>query len=205
MKSLLPQLQDDEAILLMYVADELPPADRSVVERRLNTETSLRDQLDALRGVQAAAYAALHTTDAQRLPGQGAGSRRVIRSIQKWLGGRAVEQAASAHKDRFRLRIPAWTYPVAAAAVLVVGFMLWGSHGNTNPQVATTGANPPAWTGGDGSIFDPPPPDPSSPVAEQYAKMEETLDDSAGVSAVDDQVSTLNDWGVPNIPRDVDQ
>lgn len=205
MNSLLPQLQDDEAILLMYVADELPPADRSVVERRLNTETSLRDQLDALRGMQEAAYLSLRTTDAHRLPGQGAGSRRVIRSIQKWQAGRAVEQAASAHKDRFHLHIPAWTYPVAAAAVLVIGFMLWGSHGSTNPQVATTGVNPPSWTAGDGSIFDAPPPDPSSPVAEQYAKMEETLDDSAGVSAVDDQVSTLNDWGVPNIPRDVDQ
>jgi hypothetical protein len=40
-------------------------------------------------------------------------------------------------------------------------------------------------------------------VAEQYAKLEETLDDSAGVSAVDDQVDTLSDWGVPNLPRDV--
>jgi anti-sigma factor RsiW len=203
MKSLLPQLQEDEAILLMYVAEELPAQDRAAVERRLITETPLREQLDALRGVQDSAFASLRAIDSQRLPGQGAGSRRVIRSIQKWQAGRAVEQAAQANKNRFRLHVPAWTYPFAAAAVLVIGLMVWGWNIANKP--ATTSDNSVAWTGGDGarSIFDAPPPDPSSPVAEQYAKLEETLDDSAGVSAVDDQVDTLSDWGVPNLPRDV--
>jgi hypothetical protein len=59
------------------------------------------------------------------------------------------------------------------------------------------------WSGGDGGLFDAPPVDTASPVAEQYAKLEEALDDSAGLTAVDDQVSTLSDWGVPILPKDV--
>ena len=45
MKSILNQLPDDEAILLMYLADELPPADRQKVELRLAGEEAFAAKL----------------------------------------------------------------------------------------------------------------------------------------------------------------
>jgi hypothetical protein len=200
MKSLLNQLESDEAILLMYVADELPLADRAAVERRLQSDAPLRDQLDAIRGLQDSAFGSMRAMDAQRLPGQGAGSRQVVRVMQRWNAGRALERAAQPQPSRMRLHIPSWLYPVAAAAIVVVGFAIWGMNVEKHSNTENTAMN---WSGGDGGLFDAPPADTASPVAEQYAKLEEALDDSAGLTAVDDQVSTLSDWGVPILPKDV--
>jgi hypothetical protein len=143
----------------------------------------------------------IRALDAQRMPGQGAGSRQVLRTIQRWQAGREIARATQAQPRRARMHIPAWAYPMAAAAVVVVGFAIWGMNVDKH-HTSENGSM--AWTGGEGgSVFDPPPVDPASPIAEQYAKLEETLDDSAGVTAVDDQVSTLSDWGVPSLARDV--
>jgi hypothetical protein len=44
------QLQTDrEAVLLLYLADELPPQDRAEVERMLSVEPALRHDLDRIR------------------------------------------------------------------------------------------------------------------------------------------------------------
>jgi len=202
MKSLLNQLENDEAILLMYVADELPASDRAEVDRRLTAEPALQEQLDSIRGLQDFTVSSLREIDGQRAAGHGAGTRQVVRTIQRWNAGRARERAAQPQKQAFRLHIPSWAYPLAAAAIIVVAFGLWAR--NVENRHSTESNNSVAWTGGDGgNIFDAPPPDPSSPVAEQYAKLEATLDDSAGLTQMDDQVNSLSDWGSPILPRDV--
>jgi hypothetical protein len=107
------------------------------------------------------------------MPGQGAGSRQIVRVMQRWQTGRAIERAAHPPKDRFRLHIPSWAYPVAAAAIIIIGFAIWGMNVEKH---STTDNTSMSWTGGEGgSLFDAPPADNVSPVAEQYAKLEEAL------------------------------
>ena len=48
MGSLLQQLANNEAILLMYVADELPPADRSEVDQFLLAHSERVEQHEAI-------------------------------------------------------------------------------------------------------------------------------------------------------------
>ncbi|HTL31067.1 MAG TPA: hypothetical protein VL282_17685 [Tepidisphaeraceae bacterium] len=206
MKSVLNQLDNDEAVLLMYLSDELSHQERSQVDRRLAAEPALRLQLDSMRGAQDSTLAAMQMLDnSERLPTvQGAASRRVIRAMQRWQAGREIEQAAQAKPNRFRFYIPVWTYPVAAAAIIIVGFVLWGMNIEVNHNAnskSTSGDF--AWTGD--SAFQAPPLDDISPVAEQYAKLEETIDDTASLTAVDDQVNSLSDWSAPYLPRDVAQ
>ena len=202
MKSVLNQLENDEAILLMYVADELPAMDRAAVDRRLIAESSFREQLESIRHLQDSTVSSLRDMDAQRTVGHGAGTRQLVRTIHRWNAARALERAAQPQKRPFRLYVPTWAYPVAAAAVMVVGFGLWAV--NVEKKNSTNNNTSMTWTGAEGgNIFDAPPPDPSSPVAEQYAKLEATLDDSAGLTQMDDQVSSLSDWGSPILPRDV--
>ena len=43
------KLKDDQALLLMYIADELSAAERADVESRLEAEAVLQAQLEALR------------------------------------------------------------------------------------------------------------------------------------------------------------
>ena len=51
MSSLLQQLENNEAVLLMYLADELPAEDRAEVEQMLATDAGMRAALESLRDV----------------------------------------------------------------------------------------------------------------------------------------------------------
>ena len=59
MASLLQQLENNEAILLMYLADELGADDRREVEQMLRGDAGLAAELDELRAAQNAVMAAI--------------------------------------------------------------------------------------------------------------------------------------------------
>src|SRR5206468_1212164 len=128
MSNLLHQLENNEAILLMYLAGELPEPDRVEVEQMLVNDDALRAALSELAALQADVTGLLSRTESSAALAatsrREASLRRVTRALA---AARAqatpalpLKTAASADEPRsFRLRWVA--YPIAAAAILVVG------------------------------------------------------------------------------------
>jgi anti-sigma factor RsiW len=124
MHSILQQLDNDEAILLMYLADELPPQDRAAVEARLAAEEALMSQLHNLRAMHESIGQSLTELDASQpiLSKAVATQRKLQRLIRQW---QAEPHPESMHIRKRAPRNHAWLYPVAAAAVLVIGLITW--------------------------------------------------------------------------------
>jgi hypothetical protein len=129
MRSLLHQLENNEAVLMMYLADELPPQDRAEVEQMLSTDAALRAELVRLGEAQAAVDTAMARLDTSgpRLLNEGVAVRRVGRAIAQWHADRlaAPAQMPAAIRSGF----PKWGIAVAAAAacVLISGLVWWAS------------------------------------------------------------------------------
>ena len=68
MKSYLQHLENNEAILLMYLGNELPDQDRVEVEEMLASDARLRAELENLRLTQQLAWDALGSLDAMTRP-----------------------------------------------------------------------------------------------------------------------------------------
>ena len=123
--SLLQQLQSNEAVLMMYVADELPPEDRAEVERRLATDDRLRADLEQLRDAHDVFAAAMPTLDRSTRPPvpEAVAVRRVVAAVRQWHSARVLRPAAEAPPPS--RRVPKWAYPLATAASVVIGFVVW--------------------------------------------------------------------------------
>jgi hypothetical protein len=127
MRSVLEQFHGDEQlILLMYLAGELPVEHRAALERRLRDEPALREQLESLRATQDAVNAALQQFD-QITPAPGSEApavRQVGRAIRQWQADRL---AASSRRiePRRQLVFPWWSYPLAAAVAITFAFLAW--------------------------------------------------------------------------------
>ena len=136
MASVLQQLETNEAILLMYAAGELPAEDRAEVERRLDADLGLREQLDWLREAYDAFGDAVARDDrsaAARLPvPEAVAVRRVGREMLLWQARRRAAAPVEG-PSRSALRYPWWAYPAAAAASVVLAFLVW--WGNTDRSV----------------------------------------------------------------------
>src|SRR5688572_32911208 len=126
MRSLLEHLDSPDAVLMMYLADELPTEDRARVERILADDAAMRDELDRLRAAQESVDGALAGADAARpLPGsEAAGVRQVGRMIRHWQVERLTRAAGAHDRNAPRaLRFPYWSYPLAAAAAVTLAFV----------------------------------------------------------------------------------
>ncbi|HEX2972573.1 MAG TPA: hypothetical protein VHP11_09580 [Tepidisphaeraceae bacterium] len=125
MASLLEKLGDNQAILLMYLAEELPPQERAQVDQMLAADPSLRAELDQLLALQ---DFVAETLDGAETPidirSEEAAIRRVVREMRRHqveLLTRPIDLPAQTR------RWPRWAYSAAAAAAVV--FMLIGLWG----------------------------------------------------------------------------
>lgn len=134
MRDLLHQLENNEAILVMYLADELPAEDRAEVEQMLRTDARMRAELQRLQAVdellredagRAAEGGSLRLRDAALV-------RETGRAIRQWQAERAAADAASSAGEVVaRARSRWWLYPVAAAAAVAILFLAWwGNNGD---------------------------------------------------------------------------
>jgi hypothetical protein len=145
LRSLLHQLENNEAVLLMYLAGELPPPDRAEFEQMLATDAGLRAERDRLAEVTARLDDALAKLDAadRRLPPADAAARRVGRMAARWHADRLAAEAAR-RPARPVGRVSRWTYPLAAAAAcaLISLGLWWASSSDSRRRpydpVATT-------------------------------------------------------------------
>jgi anti-sigma-K factor RskA len=123
MGDLLQQLENNEAILLMYLAGELPEQDRREVEQMLASDAGLRATLAELAALQDDVTGLLARADAAEiLARRETVVRRVGRTIAAANSGRPAAPVAAAPQRRFH--VAWWAYPIAAAAAFVVAVMI---------------------------------------------------------------------------------
>lgn len=125
MSSLLQQLENNEAVLLMYLAGELPETDRVEVDQMLAGDPALRLELAELTAMQEQMSAAFAQADgAVHLSRRDAAVREVGRAINNAKAHALQHAKAAPQPKRSRMRIAFWAYPIAAAALLVVGIII---------------------------------------------------------------------------------
>ena len=132
MPTLFQQLENNESMLLMYLAGELPAEDMAEVARMLSADAGLRAELQSLQSameVTTAGLAELDRLDGRPASVEAAAVRRVGRAMRQWKVDRLrVEPVEPAAR---RLRLPGWTYPIGAvASVLLVSLIYWGMAGD---------------------------------------------------------------------------
>jgi anti-sigma factor RsiW len=143
MASLLQQLENNEAILLMYLADELGADDRREVEQMLAHDAALRAELEKIHSAQDAVTAAIGAMD-QANPlrvSTPVAVRQVSRLMKQWQVDRLSRRPAEA--ARSGPQFPWWAYPTAAtgvAAMVLIGLMVWWGMKTDNGPVAGTGS-----------------------------------------------------------------
>jgi len=129
MSNLLHELENNEAILLMYLAGELPEEDRVEVEQMLASDPALRAELAELAALQTELTGVMGRAD-----GSGDLPRReaVVRQVSRAMAAARLQPRSSktvaAPVSRFRLHIAWWAYPIVAAALLLVGMMLMSDN-----------------------------------------------------------------------------
>jgi hypothetical protein len=137
MSSLLQQLENNEAILLMYLAGELPEADHAEVRQMLASDPALRAALADLSVLHDDVAGVLAGADAARpLSRADVATRQVSRAmVAARLEGQRAQPAPPA--KRSRLRIAWWAYPIGAAAMLTVAMTLFSGGRPTNMTSST--------------------------------------------------------------------
>jgi len=125
MKSYLQKLENNEAILLMYLADELPPQDRAEVEQMLASDARLRGELEILRQTQRLAYDAMASLDAITRPPVApmTAQNRISQMLRLW-----VERRRRTTNAPVRRQIPWVRSSFAAAAALMLGYYIWAVY-----------------------------------------------------------------------------
>lgn len=121
---MIEKLTDNHAVLLLYLAGELPEADRREVENRLSIDRQLAEELAILDGMHqsiAASMTLLDELDANRLPAESA-IDAAVESINSWrFGPRPVEGFNTPHKRR----IWSWVAPLSLAASILIAAIIW--------------------------------------------------------------------------------
>lgn len=134
---MLNQLDNDESVLLLYLAGELSTDDRAEVDRRLAAEPALRGALTRLEAVHGAVADWFKQADAPVVAddeGRGRSMVAVRRVSRAFVQRRAAEDAAKAAAAKNesmwpKSLLPRWAYPLTAAAAIIVGLLSlvqWG-------------------------------------------------------------------------------
>jgi hypothetical protein len=141
MTSLLHQLENNEAILLMYLADELSAEDRADVEQQLATDASLRGELERLRALHDETVTGLQGLDAHsRLPvSEHVAVRRATRMMRQWQIDHL--NAPPPEEPIKELRFPWWSYPLTTAAAVLIAFLVWWGNRGERVEVARPNYN----------------------------------------------------------------
>jgi len=122
MKSLLHTLNDNEAVLLMYLFNELPADDRAEVEEMLAFDGGLRCELEQLKAMHQTIDGALEVADARVASprAEAAVRRQAYKAIDQWDTRQHALVAPIPIKPRSLLRLVLYSSGIAAA--ILVGF-----------------------------------------------------------------------------------
>lgn len=138
------QINPEQAQLLLYLAGELSSTERRALEAKLAADASLRQQLVDLQRVESSINQTLSSIDAadmlqSRLPHI---ERQTSRAIAQWNIDRHTPASPQVVRMRIK-RVPIWLYPLAAAAVVMVGLGVWWLSLEALPDNVLVRPNPP--------------------------------------------------------------
>lgn len=123
--NVIERLDNNEQILLLYLADELPDDDRADVDRMLADDPSLRRHLSEVQGNQAFVLDELARLDVlSPLPVSAESAARQVGRLMRQQLARPTAPAAVAVAGGER-RSWWWLYPTVAAASVLIVAMLW--------------------------------------------------------------------------------
>jgi hypothetical protein len=125
MGSLIHELENNEALLLMYLTDELPADDRAEVEQMLAGDAGLRANLAQIRAAYEGAMGVLAALDRDNtsIPAENHAVRQASRAMRQWQVDRLARQPMVLPTPR--TRVPVWAYPIGVAAMLLIGSLIW--------------------------------------------------------------------------------
>jgi len=134
MASLIHELENNEALLLMYLTGELPVEDRIEVEQMLSADSGMRAELLRIESAYQGAMGVLAKLDADQsvVPAENHAIRQAIRVMKQWQLDRLARQPVVIAPAR--LKIHAWMYPVGAVAALLIGTIAWWGFGGQFPH-----------------------------------------------------------------------
>ncbi|HLL89814.1 MAG TPA: hypothetical protein VK324_10950 [Tepidisphaeraceae bacterium] len=122
--SRLEQLENNEAVLQLYLADELSAEDRAEVEQMLAVDANLRREFEVLRDGHARLTAALRDLDVAECPPlcDDAAVRQATRAMRQWSLTHVRAAPAPAKRG---LAYPWFVYPIATAASVLLAVLVW--------------------------------------------------------------------------------
>jgi hypothetical protein len=122
-----PEHFDRDALLMLYAAGEMPAEQMAKFEEQLVNDPALVADLQGVREAMDKFDANLRAMDRQqRQPVSDAVAiRRVERAMQQWAVDRLRRPTNQPAPVR---RMPWWSYPTAAAALLIIGFLIWSER-----------------------------------------------------------------------------
>lgn len=131
---MIENLENNEQILLMYLAGELPPEDHAAVDGLLATDASLRRQCQELQSLQVAVGDGLGRLDELSMPvSADFAVRQVGRAIRQKLARPKLVPAAAVSDGPPRSWW--WLYPTVAAASIAIVAMVWLNRQASEPVV----------------------------------------------------------------------
>jgi hypothetical protein len=147
MKNLLAQLESNEVVLLMYMAEELPRKDREEVEHLLERDAGMRAELKRLEEAMGRVEGALKQADEKMTLRESRACEMAGHGIREWLAVQARQKVLAPEKG---LPFAWWVYPLVAAAAVFLAASVWIA--NIEPEVKTPPV--PVASGGDLPVWD---------------------------------------------------
>jgi hypothetical protein len=188
-------LENNELILLMYLAGELPAVDREEVAQMLVADAGLRRELEQMRAMYGAMETGLAALDqAEPLPSEAMAVHRIGRAMRQRLAFRAAEAARNV-KPASRLVLPWWAYPSIAAAAIFIAFLTWVITFNFGTQHHTTLVEAPIAPNVGSNDGDNVPAPSTNPTSDNSAQLVQEIESSFGPSTEkeDNQMFALSE------------
>jgi hypothetical protein len=124
---------------ILYLAGEMPMAERAAFSQRLTTDPLAASAFSEVESAWVAAHSAIEQADQGEALSSAAdaGARWFGRQVAQWHVDR-MAPAKVAPAGRNATALPAWTWPLAAAAVVVLGLGVW----TLMPDTASSSVSP---------------------------------------------------------------
>jgi anti-sigma factor RsiW len=137
------QLHDVDRRLMLRLAGELSPRETEALEEEIAARPELRRRLEELERLERSAYSLIDRLDRQTpMPQRGAVVRNAVRAMERWNNQRLANQAARQAARTQSLATRWWMYPAAAAAIVLIGMLIWWNNTVSDPNVNNVAVNP---------------------------------------------------------------
>lgn len=141
MAQLLHKLENNEAVLLMYLADELPAEDRRELEQLLSSDAVMRAELESLTSIYGTTMDGLRQLDSAE-PLRSADELMISRTaalMRRQVVEQTLKPVPAPVSQGRRVR---WWHPFMVAAAASIAFLVWWGY---TPERTPSNRPQPGW------------------------------------------------------------